>query len=125
MSSQRLIIVRRCRELRKRMTPAESAVWEIVRNRKFNNLKFLRQHPIIHNLINGQLYYFIADFYCAKLKLVIEIDGASHNESKDYDLMRDTILREYGLTTLRIKNDDALNEKTLIQILSEAIKQKG
>jgi len=125
MSSQRLIIVRRCRELRKRMTPAESAVWEIVRNRKFNNLKFLRQHPIIHNLINGQLYYFIADFYCAKLKLVIEIDGASHNESKDYDLMRDTILTEYGLTTLRIKNDDALNEKTLIQILSEAIKQKG
>ncbi|QOJ27891.1 MAG: endonuclease domain-containing protein [Ignavibacteriales bacterium] len=125
MSSQRLIIVRRCRELRKRITPAESAVWEIVRNRKFNNLKFLRQPPIIHNLINGQLYYFIADFYCAKLKLVIEIDGASHNESKDYDLMRDTILTEYGLTTLRIKNDDAVNEKTLIQILSEAIKQKG
>lgn len=125
MSSQRLIIVRRCRELRKRMTPAESAVWEIVRNRKFNNLKFLRQHPIIHNLINGQLYYFIADFYCAKLKLVIEIDGASHNESKDYDLMRDTILTEYGVTTLRINNNDALDEKTLIQILNEAIKQKG
>ncbi|MBV6512436.1 MAG: hypothetical protein FMNOHCHN_01933 [Ignavibacteriaceae bacterium] len=107
------------------MTPAESAVWEIVRNRKFNNLKFLRQHPIIHNLINGQLYYFIADFYCAKLKLVIEIDGASHNESKDYDLMRDTILTEYGVTTLRINNNDALDEKTLIQILNEAIKQKG
>jgi very-short-patch-repair endonuclease len=103
------------------MTPAESAVWDVVRNRRFHQLKFLRQHPIIHNLINGQLYYFVADFYCSEKKLIIEIDAVSHDQSKDYDQMRDTILREYGLTTIRIKNHDAMNQDKLKQILITAI----
>lgn len=121
MSDQKNIIIKRARELRKGMTPAERTVWEVVRNRRFMNLKFLRQHPIVHNLINGQLYFFIADFYCAEKKLIIEVDGAIHENTIEYDQMRETILKEYGKKVFRIKNEDTKNPERLVELLTEAV----
>ena len=57
------------RELRKNFTPEEKKVWEVLKNRNFNNLKFRRQH-----VLQG----FVVDFYCHELKLAIEIDGKIH-----------------------------------------------
>ena len=57
------------RTLRKEMTEAENKLWESIRSKKLNGIKFRRQHPL-HN--------YIADFYCYEVKLVIEIDGAVH-----------------------------------------------
>ncbi len=69
------------RELRKNQTKAVRIVWEYVRNRKLNNLKFRRQH--VH-VIEG----FFVDFYCHQLKLVIEIDGKIHDKQEEYDELR-------------------------------------
>ena len=59
------------RELRQSATNAEKILWEYLRNRKLEGLKFRRQHPIDK---------FIADFYCHEKKLVVELDGAVHDE---------------------------------------------
>jgi very-short-patch-repair endonuclease len=60
----------RARELRKVMTPAEKMLWQQLRGRGLNGLKFRRQHPL------GNL---IVDFYCAEHRLVIEVDGGIHD----------------------------------------------
>lgn len=83
-------------------TKAEEILWEVLRNRKVENCKFRRQHPI------GQ---FIADIYCHEKKLVIEVDGGYHNEpeQKEYDEARTQVINEYGITVIRFTNDEVLN----------------
>ena len=75
----------------------------MVRNRKINNLNF-RPQPFIYQTDNFKLYYFIADFYCAENKIVIELDGEIHNSQKEYEENRDAILREMNLKVVRFKN---------------------
>ncbi len=82
-------------------TPAENLLWQkVLRNRQFFGHKFLRQKPI------GP---FIADFYCAELKLVIEIDGDSHAVHTGYDAGRTAFLESRGLRVLRYANHDILS----------------
>ena len=85
------------RQLRKDSTKEEEIVWNLLRNRKFMNLKFRRQH-----VING----FVLDFYCAELKLAIEIDGPIHDDRREYDKARQQLIEQRGLTFTRISNDD-------------------
>ena len=90
----------RARELRNNPTAAEKKLWYYcLKNHKYT---FLRQKPIDN---------FIVDFYCSKLKLVIEVDGGTHLDKKDilYDNKRTEILEKYGLKILRFYNDDILN----------------
>ena len=98
------------RELRKRQTEVEGLLWEFLRNKKLNGLKFRRQHPI-----NS----YIADFYCHKAKLIIEVDGGIHNspENKLYDEHRNNQLLEEGIATLRFTNEKILYE--LPQVFKE------
>lgn len=98
-----------CRELRKNQTPSEKTLWEAVRNRKFEGLKFTRQYPIIYNNIGTKKLFFIADFYCHEKKLVIEVDGKIHDFQKDYDNNRDKVLQELGLQVVRFKNEELNN----------------
>ncbi|RPJ17989.1 MAG: endonuclease domain-containing protein [Chloroflexi bacterium] len=102
-------ILRLAREHRHPLTPAEARIWSRVRNRGLG-YKIRRQHPI---------WRFIADFYCAEAKLVIEIDGDSHAEldQEEYDEARTEWLEERGYKVIRIRNEDvhrhlevALNE---------------
>jgi very-short-patch-repair endonuclease len=97
------------RELRQNQTDAEAMVWELVRNRKINGKKFLRQHPIIYSYYKRPLY-FVADFYCAEASLILEIDGSIHSFQEDYDIQRDFVLKQKGLTVLRIKNEELLDK---------------
>lgn len=87
------------RENRKKETRAEKKLWDELRNRKLNGLKFRRQHP---------LALYIADFYCHEHKLVIEIDGRQHQEAeqKEYDTQRTIELEERGIGVLRFSNED-------------------
>src|ERR1035437_2731963 len=89
-------LVSRARELRKEATDTEKIFWnEILKNKSFANLEFTRQKPID---------YFIADFYCASLGLVIEVDGEVHKFQKVRDKERDDILvQKFGLKILRYK----------------------
>ncbi len=111
--------VNRARELRKTMTKAESLLWQKLRNRKFLNLKFLRQHPIIYQVIDNKPRYFIADFYCAEKMLVVEVDGDIHEFQKEKDMHREDILRSLNLKIIRIKNEEVSED---IQKVLERIK---
>ncbi len=73
-------------------------------------MKFRRQHPI---------GIYIADFYCHKLKLIIEIDGSVHNvkEVKENDLKRESDLKEWGNIIIRFTNDRVF--KSLDIVLAE------
>ncbi len=102
-------IISLARELRKNQTDAEKKFWRFVRNRKFDGKKFLRQHPLVYKNFNGNLSFYISDFYCAEYKLVIELDGKVHDFQKDYDEQRDLIIQEMGIKVLRINNEELEN----------------
>jgi very-short-patch-repair endonuclease len=88
----------RRRELRKNSTEAEELMWFELRNNKLGP-KFKRQHSI-----GG----YIADFYCQKYKLIIELDGEVHNtvEAKEYDGIRENYFKEQGYRVLRFSNKE-------------------
>ncbi len=92
------------RELRKNQTPSEKLLWESIRKRKLNGLRFVREKPFVHTQYETKRYFYIADFYCAEHKLVIELDGKIHDSQKDYDFQRTEVLKSLGLKILRIKN---------------------
>jgi very-short-patch-repair endonuclease len=85
--------------LRNNETEAEKHLWQRLNKNQLHGFRFKRQHPI------GS---YIADFYCHKAKLVIEIDGKSHNarEQKLYDTLRTEELEAYGLRVIRFSNDE-------------------
>ena len=99
-------ILQLARELRKRSTPTERVVWELIRNRRLKGIKFFRQHPIIYESDRKKLHFFIADFYSSELKLVIEMDGKIHAHQKDYDRERDFIIGKLGINVIRFKNEE-------------------
>lgn len=92
------------RGLRKNATSEEQLLWKHLRGRKLKNHKFLRQQPIIHSTIPRQ--FFVADFYCAESKLVVEVDGKYHDFQKDYDANRDAVLESLGLHVIRFRNEE-------------------
>ncbi|MDJ0567924.1 MAG: DUF559 domain-containing protein [Pleurocapsa sp. MO_192.B19] len=98
------------RRLRKNMTPAEKQLWEALRNKQLDGLKFRRQHPVGN---------FILDFYCPACKLVIEVDGKIHDRPSQInrDNARTAKLMEYGYTVLRFRNEQVM--KDLPQVLAE------
>ncbi|HLP50220.1 MAG TPA: endonuclease domain-containing protein [Chitinophagales bacterium] len=99
-------ITRLCRELRKNETAQEKRLWGELKNRNFFGVKFRRQHPFTYLSGVGKSSFFVADFYCAEKKLLIELDGRIHDFQKDYDTHRDAILLSLGLTTIRLANDE-------------------
>jgi len=108
--------VSRARELRQNMTEAERVLWKELRNRKFLGLKFVRQYPLIYQVINNEPRYFIADFMCFEKKLVIEVDGMIHEFQKEEDEHREEILESLGLNILRIKNEEV---KDIMKVLEK------
>jgi len=93
------------RSLRRSQTPAEEKLWNALRDRQFLGKKFYRQHPILFEYLSRKTF-FIVDFYCHEGKLVIEIDGRSHDYQKDRDELRTHIINALGITVLRFKNEE-------------------
>ena len=104
-------IQKRARELRRPQTPAEQALWCVLRNSQLEGLKFRRQHPI------GP---FILDFYCAMLKLAVEVDGDSHADQVEYDTARTEWLNDRGIRVIRFTNDEV--KKNLDGVVAEILK---
>jgi len=96
-------IFKLAKELRKNETEAERILWSKLSKNQIIGLQFRRQHPI--NI-------FIADFYCPKLKLVIEIDGSIHeiSEYQDHDSGRSEFMNDFGITVIRFTNEQILND---------------
>ncbi len=97
------------RKLRNNPTPDEELLWDYIRKRKLNGRRFLRQHPIIYESNRNEHFFFIPDFYSAKEKLIIELDGRIHDYQKDRDRHRDEILKGRNLRIIRIKNEELRN----------------
>ena len=85
------------RTMRAAPTHAEDSLWQELKGRRLNGLKFRRQHAIDR---------FIVDFYCAEAALVIELDGSSHDGRAAEDESRQQHLEQLGLNVLRFKNEE-------------------
>ena len=96
------------RDLRRNGTHAETIFWNAVRDRQLNGFKFLRQHPV-RCIVDGTVRTFIADFYCAEAKLIVEIDGPIHERQKDYDALRTHVIELKGIQVIRNTNDEIEN----------------
>ena len=92
------------------MTKSEACMWKFcLKNRQMLGYQFRRQRPISN---------YIADFVCLPLKLVIEVDGSSHEteEAIQRDLKRDQCLLDLGFTTLRFSSWEVLNEMIDVEV---------
>ena len=94
------------RDLRNNQTPSEKKLWEVLRRKDLFGYKFLRQHPVFYRIDKNWVNFYIADFYCAKLMLIIELDGSSHEGREEYDRDRDEKLLSKGLEVFRFKNEE-------------------
>lgn len=101
------------RGLRRNPTRYENRLWNWLRDRRFRGLKWRRQYSICG---------YIVDFYCAELKLAIELDGSKHFENADvaeYDGTRDIALQKLGIETVRVRNETMIRDSFLVQQIIE------
>ncbi|MEI7498066.1 MAG: DUF559 domain-containing protein [Candidatus Falkowbacteria bacterium] len=89
------------KKLRKQGILSEVILWSYFKGKQMNGLDFHRQKPIDE---------YIVDFYCPKIGLVIEIDGASHGNKIMQDEERDIRLKKLGLTVLRVDDSAVKND---------------
>ena len=107
------------RQMRREPTAAENVLWQHLRNRQLEHIKFRRQHAIDR---------FIVDFYCAKARLIIEVDGEIHDYTQAEDAIRQEYLESLGLFVLRFSNDDVLHrlesvEEQISAVLSNRLRK--
>ena len=84
------------RDLRRRATPSERRLWQMLRDHRLEGRQFRRQHPI------GP--YFV-EFACPGAHLVVEIDGPIHEQQREYDAERDDYLKDRGFSVIRFAAD--------------------
>ncbi len=92
------------RKLRKESTPSEKLLWKILRSKNLEGFKFLRQHPVFYRIDNKRVEFFIPDFYCSELNLIIELDGPIHEKKTEEDKERDSKLQSRGFIIKRFKS---------------------
>lgn len=104
-------IINLARELRTKSTKREDLMWDLLRRKQLNWIKFRRQHPF---------WRYIADFYSDELRLVIELDWKIHENQKEYDEIRDEIIKTYWVEVIRFSNEEIENnlEWVINKILS-------
>jgi len=83
------------RRLRQGQTLAEKTLWTMVRNRRLGGFRFLRQVAIDR---------YFADFVCEAAKVIVELDGPTHEGREDYDSRRTEVLELFGYIVLRFRN---------------------
>ncbi|MEH8048130.1 endonuclease domain-containing protein [Gallibacterium anatis] len=90
-------------KLRSNQTDAERKLWQRINRDQLLGFRFNRQKPLLN---------YIVDFYCAKAKLIIELDGSHHYEPEyqEKDRQRDDELRSLGFTVMRFSNDEIYYE---------------
>jgi very-short-patch-repair endonuclease len=100
--------IERARQLRRKLTWAEKALWRVLRGERFAGYKFRRQHPF---------GVYTLDFYCAEARLVLETDGSGHGhpERRKLDAERDAFLRSKGITVKRIWNSQLRREPEVVR----------
>jgi very-short-patch-repair endonuclease len=108
-------IIGRSRTLRKNETEAEKVFWNWVKGRQMHGYKFRRQHT---------LAFYVADFYCHSLQLVVEIDGEIHNheDNRKSDIERQKAIESMGIRVIRFTNQEVLCQpEVVIEKLEQVI----
>lgn len=102
------------KQLRRNSTEAEKKLWQYLRNKQFEGLKFYRQYGIGN---------YIVDFYSPSLKLVIELDGSQHftPDAQEYDKIREYFMKSLGIKTIRFNNNDVMKN---IEGILESIRKE-
>jgi very-short-patch-repair endonuclease len=90
-------LLQRARAMRQEPAPAEQKLWWCLRDRRLNGFKFRRQAPVLT---------YVPDFYCADCKLIVELDGDSHDGREQYDEKRTRELANQGYRVVRFVNTD-------------------
>jgi very-short-patch-repair endonuclease len=104
------------REMRHDPTPAEDRLWQRLRRAQIHGVSFRRQHSIER---------FIVDFYCAKARLVIELDGPIHQYTVEQDAIRQEFLESKGLQVLRFENMDVFNTlDAVVAVIADAVARR-
>src|SRR5690242_8070069 len=85
------------KEMRRESAPAEQKLWSCLRNRQLNGFKFRRQYAVDR---------YVADFCCLECKLIIELDGESHEDRRQHDELRTEILEQHNFEVVRFPNTD-------------------
>jgi very-short-patch-repair endonuclease len=110
----------KARLLRNSMTEPEKMLWQRLSNNQLEGFKFRRQHPIL---------FYIVDFYCHALQLVIEIDGGYHGTAEQMikDEERTKHLEANNITVIRFTNEAVMNdiEKVIKEIVNTINNLKG
>jgi very-short-patch-repair endonuclease len=102
------------RRLRSRQTKPEDILWDILRNRRLDGLKFRRQVPLL---------IYTVDFLCLESRLIIELDGRQHGWEKAYDEARSREIEALGFTINRFSNEQVLNDLDFVTArIREAVK---
>src|SRR5450759_2319826 len=102
-------ILESARILRKTMTIPEELLWDKLKEKQICGLRFRRQHPI---------EFFVADFYCHQIRLVVEVHGEIHSQKIDYDDRRSAEMEKFDTKIIRFKNWEVENdiENVIIKI---------
>ncbi|MHB9156329.1 MAG: endonuclease domain-containing protein, partial [Endomicrobiales bacterium] len=85
---------------------AETKLWQVLRDKRFNGVKFRRQEPL------GK---YILDFVCFEKKVIVEVDGGQHQEQMQYDGQRTEWLREQGFRVIRFWNHKVLQDLDVVK----------
>jgi very-short-patch-repair endonuclease len=105
------------REMRKNPTPAEKALWRVLRDRAVNGLRFRRQHTL-----DG----LVLDFYCREVQLCVELDGGVHDtdDQRERDTARTEHLQARGIRVIRFRNEEVLTDmKSVLTRIARAAAQ--
>ncbi|PTQ10902.1 hypothetical protein CLG96_10985 [Sphingomonas oleivorans] len=103
----------RARGMRRFGTQAETRLWSRLRGRRLEGCKFRRQAWIGN---------YVADFFCAEAKLVVEADGGQHDEQVEYDARRTAFFKHEGFRVIRFWNNDMLdNPEGVLAVIREAL----
>ena len=109
-------LIKTAKKLRKNTTPQEKHLW----------YDFLRSYPVRFQR-QKTIKSFIADFYCHKAKLIVEIDGSQHfsEQGMAYDNERTNILKEFNLEVIRFSNHDVnTNFEDVCMEIDRVVKQR-
>jgi len=100
-------------QLRKNFTKSEACLWKyVLKARQMNGYQFRRQRPVLN---------YIVDFMCPELKLIIELDGITHDttEVQAFDKIKTNDLERAGFTVLRFQDRDVLNHIDRVRFVIE------
>ncbi|HVU14275.1 MAG TPA: DUF559 domain-containing protein, partial [Phototrophicaceae bacterium] len=97
-------------------SPAENQLWELMRKQKFEGYQFRRQEPIER---------FIVDFYCREIGVVVEVDGATGQYSRQEEAIRQSYLESLGLRVVRLRERDLADDvQDVLQQIGDAVAEQ-